>query len=316
MLILAFVIPVTFMSWWWWHRHRIAAMPRQVTLAGGLVGGLYTDAAQHLADVMQQETGVPCQVIPTGGTWDNRAKLIARQVQLAPMQASAVGGEELAVVAPLFYEAVHILIRRDGPVHSIADLAGHTIAVGPTGSGSRHAAELVLDSLNLNATTCPRVDVEWPQLKSMLIPMADQNTQISVAIICIGPGSNIVRELLDDGEWELISLANCVKISLEHPTLRPMTLQRATYRKTYTAETTTLPLDQESENVDPPIETLGTTAFLVCRQDASDALVRATLEALYHQPTLVGLIPANHAAEWQGLAFHPAAREYFHLLSR
>lgn len=322
MLILAILIPLTLLSWSWWHRRRIAAMPGQVVMAGGLVGGLYTDTAQHLADVMQQQTGVPCRVIPTAGTWDNQAKLIAGLVQLAPMQASAVGGEELAVVAPLFYEAVHVLVRRDGPVQSIADLSGHAIAVGPLGSGSRRAAELVLDSLQLDDTACPRINVDWPELKSMLVPAAGEKTEVSVAIICIGPGSKLVRGLLADGSWQLISLTGSVAISQQHPTLRPMILQRSAYQNAYTAETPRPPAGNAKDVTianaidDATIETLGTTAFLVCRQDASDALIRATLAALYRQPTVVGLIPADHAAEWQGLAFHHAAREYFHLLSK
>nr|WP_146392595.1 serine/threonine-protein kinase [Allorhodopirellula solitaria] len=322
LLVLAILLPVMLLAWSWWDSRRIAAMPSQVSLAGGLVGGLYTDAAQHLADVMQQQSGVPCHVLPTRGTWDNRAKLIAGEVQLAPMQASAVGGEELAVVAPLFYEAVHVLVRRDGPVRTIADLAGQRIAVGPSGSGSRRAADLVLDSLQLDAEVCPRVEVEWPQLKEGLPSDSGQQRGVSVAIICIGPGSKLVRDLLADGDWELISLSGSVEISLQHPTLRPMILQRSAYRNTYTAETASQPVaegDPGAEDGSTPaiasdeggIETLGTTAFLVCRRDASDALVQATLESLYHRPTLVGLIPANHAAEWQGLAFHRTAREYF-----
>lgn len=328
MLLLAIFIPLLLVSWSWWHRRTIAAMPRQVVIAGGLDGGLYTDTSQHLADVMQQQTGVPCRVIPTGGTWDNQAKLIAGQVQLAPMQAAAVGGEELAVVAPLFYEAVHVLVRRDGPVQTIADLPGHSIAVGPRGSGSRRAAELVLDSLELDETTCPRIDIDWPEFRTMLVPDAGEKTEVSVAIICIGPGSKLVRGLLADGSWELISLTGSVAISEQHPTLRPMILQRSAYRDSYTAEATlpntgstnaeenAVPTGPIASEDDATIETLGTTAFLVCRHDASDALIRATLAALYHPPTVVGLIPADHAAEWQGLAFHHAAREYFHLLSK
>ena len=177
----------------------------------------------------------------------------------------------------------------------------------------------MLDSLDLDADTCPRIDVEWPQLKSMLVPTSPDEDRVSVAIICIGPGSELVRGILADGSWELISLTGSVAISLQHPTLLPMILQRSTYRNTYTAKASLREADNDSPTTgdeDATIETLGTTAFLVCRQDASDALVQAALEALYRSPTLVGLIPADHAAEWQGLAFHRAARAYFHLLAK
>nr|WP_081613721.1 serine/threonine-protein kinase [Rhodopirellula sallentina] len=302
---LAIVLPLMFLLGNWWHRHRIAAMPQQVRLAGGLVGGLYTTASQHLADAIGESTGAVCEVVPTSGTMDNRTRLLSGEVQLGPMQASAIGGDQLAVVAPLFYEAVHVLVRRGGPVQSIADLVGEPIAVGPEGSGSRRAAELILDSLKLDEATCPRVVTQWPTLNDASVTYQEDDGLPSVAIICIGPGSELVRGLLARGSWELISLTGSVSIALQHPTLRPMTLERTDYPTPETSGVT-----EESSL----IETLGTTAFLVCRRDASDALVVAALEALYREPTLVGLIPKGRAAEWQGLAFHDAARRYFNAI--
>gem|GEM_PF-4244395 len=63
----------------------------------------------------------------------------------------------------------------------------------------------------------------------------------------------------------------------------------------------------------PPsgIHTVGTTAFLVCRDSAPDPLIESTLQALYEEPSIVGLIPARQAAEWQGLAFHRISRRYY-----
>ncbi|MCM2373331.1 serine/threonine-protein kinase [Aporhodopirellula aestuarii] len=310
LLLLMILVPILFLMGSWWHRHRIAAMPRQVRLAGGVVGGLYTDASEHIANAIGNITGSTCDVVSTQGAIDNRSRLLAGEVHLAPMQASAIGGDQLAVVAPLFYEAVHVLVRSDGSVKSIADLAGHSIAVGPEGSGSRRAAELILDSLNLDEDVCPRVVIEWPTLSEVPSESKHEGEIPSVAIICIGPGSELVRDLLAEGRWELIPLTGSISIALQHPTLLPMTLQRAEYP--------TPVLRSASASTDESvIETLGTTAFLVCRRDASNALVRATLEAIYSEPTLVGLIPASRAAEWQGLVtFHAEAREYFNAIEQ
>jgi hypothetical protein len=60
------------------------------------------------------------------------------------------------------------------------------------------------------------------------------------------------------------------------------------------------------------IATVGTTAFLTATLESPSELIVAALEELYRDPPLRhGLIPKNRAAEWQGLAFHPAARRYF-----
>ena len=51
------------------------------------------------------------------------------------------------------------------------------------------------------------------------------------------------------------------------------------------------------------IPTVGTTAFLAARYDTPGELVQAAIDVLYQPPPLiVGLIPSDQAAEWQGLA--------------
>lgn len=296
MIAMLFLMPVGLLSGAWLQHRAASAMPRQIRLAGGLAGGLYTETSRHLGTRMAEIGGVDFDVSPTGGTRDNRERLIRGEVHLAPMQASAVGGEQLAVVAPLFYEAVHILIRKDGPVRSIAQLHGHPIAVGPEGSGSRRAAELVLDSLQLGPDDCQRVVMKWPRLKSASTTESADDVP-SIAIICIGPGSDLVQELLVGQQWQLMSLTGSVTIALQHPTLRPMTLSAKAYPGAM------LP--------DEGIETVGTTAFLVAHRNSPDRLVELALTSLYREPAIVGLIPAKRAAEWQGLAFHRAARAYF-----
>lgn len=297
MIAMVFLMPLGLLTGVYLQYRSAAAMPTHVRIAGGLPGGLYTVASRHLGEALAASVGVSYEVSQTGGTWDNRDRLLNGEFHLAPMQASAVGGEELAVVAPLFYEAVHVLVRRDGPVQSIGDLDGNRIAVGPEGSGSRRAAELVLDSLHLDESACPRIVLKWPRLREVSVGNPVDSEVPSVAIICIGPGSDLVQGLLADETWRLIPLKGGVKISLQHPTLRPMTLAPGSYPNV------TLPKEG--------IETVGTTAFLVSHRSAPDRLVETALKALYQEPVLTGLIPAKNAAEWQGLAFHRAARTYF-----
>lgn len=313
-------LPLLFLLGFYLQRRSMGAMPSRVEIAGGLPGGLYTAASQHLADKLEADTGVSCHVEGTQGSWDNRQRLLDGRFDLAPLQASAVDGETLSVVAPLFYEAVHVLVRTDPAtgqprVEDVGSLAGHRIAVGPEGSGSRHAAEMVLDSMRLPADVCPRVVATWPSLQQ-----SDDERLPDVAMICIGPSSVLVSQMLGfthvvnennvrgPGEapvdetshrpaWQLMPLPDVVAIALQHPTLRPMTIDADAY-----------------PGADLPatgVQTVGTTAFLVSRHDAPDTMVRAALEALYRPPTLTGLIPAGRAAEWRGLAFHPAARRYY-----
>ena len=92
--------------------HRIRqAMPQQVYIAGGSDGGIYTEVSRKLSQRLQANHDVNVIVTPTEGSVDNRERLLAGEIHLAPMEASAISGDTLCVVAPLFYEAVHV----DGP---------------------------------------------------------------------------------------------------------------------------------------------------------------------------------------------------------
>jgi TRAP transporter TAXI family solute receptor len=274
--------------------HYTEVMPEQVSFAGGIDRGMYNGVSASLAERISKRTGSEVSVVPSGGSMDNRRRLLEDRVDIAPLQASAISGDELCVIAPLFYEAAHLLARDHNGVISADQLAGHPIAIGPSGSGSRKTAEMILNSLKLSADETPRVIVGWDQL--------DQPDAPDVALVCVGRGSSLVADLLDSG-WRLLPIPESISISLQHPTLRPLTISRGDYDT-----------DQIPES---GIPTVGTTAFLAARRDAPSELVQITLEALYEPPPLfVGLIPRERAAEWQGLDFHATARKYFSSLEQ
>jgi eukaryotic-like serine/threonine-protein kinase len=295
-----------------WMRHR-EAMPDRVRIGGGMNGGAYEGVAETLATALMSRFPLTAEAIASDGSVENRQKLLAREVDLAPLQASDIRGDELCVVAPLFYEAVHLLTREEpAAIRSIDDIAGMRVAVGPTGSGSRQAAEFIFASLAWDHESISRVVLPWRDLNKENAPR--------VAIICGGLGSPLIAELLAQEQWHLVPIPNGIEISLQHPTLRPMTIEPRHY--------------PDGRLPQGGVPTVGTTAFLAARTRAPSALVTAVLEALYLDAdrsdgdtnargdsdvaaravpsrTIVGLIPRHHAAEWQGLAFHPAARHFF-----
>lgn len=271
------------------YRH---TMPRKLTIAGGLEGGIYTEVARQIKKQLEVSSSMDITILPSGGSLENRNLLSRGVVDLAPLQASAVGGENLCVVAPLFYEPVHLLARNDSGVDSIDDLPGHRIAVGPATSGSRLAAEMVLESMGYGEDVLRRVVLPWSKLE---LPGAPD-----IAVVCIGRRSRLVSELLEDGRWKLvpISQTRVNEITFDHQTLRPMTIPAVDYPD----------FGLPSQG----ILTVGTTAFLATRLDAPDPLVTEVLRQLYSDSIEIrGLISRQYATEWQGLSFHPAARRFY-----
>ena len=264
------------------------AMPRQIAIAGGLDGGLYNQWSSNLADSIRRLAPVQTTVIPSAGSLDNRQMLLRGRVDLAPMQFTAVSGDAVAVVAPLFYEIVYVMSRRDRDIATIEDLRRRRVAVGGPGSGSAAAAALIFASIPIDAS-----QIELLAIDDVDDPAAD----VDAAVFCLGRGSRRIDSMLRQGRWRLIAIPTAVEIALRHPTLRPMRIAAA-----------------DHPDIDLPpagIATVGTTGFLAARHDAPGELVHATLEALYEHPPSDELIPRGQAAEWQGLALHWAAREFY-----
>ncbi|MGB7327736.1 MAG: serine/threonine-protein kinase [Rubripirellula sp.] len=295
MLLILLLTPITaagLATMWYQHKDSI---PQNIRIAGGLDGGIYSDLSLVLGTRVDRQHGTLTEVVTSNGSLDNRRRLMNYQIDLAPMQASVINGDDLCVVAPLFYEVLYVLARQDSDVVSMADLTGHRIAVGPEGSGSRTTAELIFDSLELDDQAVRREVIAWNDLA---IADGKADERVDVAMICIGRGSPIVTGLLADGKWRLVPVNEGIQIALQHPTLRPMSIDAADHPGIE------LPLGG--------IPTVGTTAFLAARHDTPGELVTAMLEALYQDPEpCIGLIPRRRAAEWQGLAFHSAARKFY-----
>lgn len=302
MLSLLIIVPLLAVGAMSLSRYVDQQIPSTVRIAGGLEGGVYDDFSRTLARQLEMICQAETEVVSSGGSLDNRSRLISGEVHLAPMQAGAMGYDDLCVVAPLFFEAIHVLVRVESPLTHVDQIGGHEIAVGPTGSGSRLATEMLLESLGFPPSTTPRRVLGWPELvASGYAELPADPPQI--AIICIGKQSRLVQSLISGvdgkpGRWRLLGLPSAIEISLQHPILRPMGISTADY------PTANLPPEG--------IATVGTTAFLAAKWRTPDRLVTAALEAIYKLPAeFPGLISRDRATEWQGLGFHPAARRYF-----
>jgi len=295
-LCLAIFLPIVTLSAMLVVRAREQRMPSSVRVAGGLDGGVYDDLSGELARRIAGNTGSKVAVIRSGGSIDNHELLVSGDVDIAPMQAIAMTGDRLGVIAPLFYEAIHIMVRGESDIGSTTDINGHQIAVGLPGSGSRLAAEMVLESLDLTPKSAPRVSISWPDLNRS--GDADLRSLPDVAVICIGKGSRLGASMLSGNRWRLLPLDSAIEISLQHPSLKPMTIMPADY--------------PEIELPTGGISTVGTTAFLVGKFTAPDDLVTQTLIALYQSPPISnGLIARRQAMEWQNLSLHRAARRFY-----
>jgi TRAP transporter TAXI family solute receptor len=132
---------------------------------GGLIANVISGPPGSMACDLGGSCGVPgliAAAVSTQGSIDNVKEMASGMVDLALCQANiardAYTGnglyagkpvETLRVIANLFPEAVHVVVREDGGSKSIDELKGKRVSVGEENSGTLATAKIVLRGYNL-----------------------------------------------------------------------------------------------------------------------------------------------------------------------
>ncbi|MCA9173491.1 MAG: protein kinase [Planctomycetales bacterium] len=282
-------------------QYAASRMPHTVGIAGGVAGGVYDQQATLLAGAIQAKGQCKTKVLNTAGALANRQALLTGDAQLALLQASALDGDELAVVAPLLNELIYVIVRR-GRVERWEELSGARMAVGAEGSGMAGTAALVLrDS---GATT---VHEHFTALGT------DKGRSLDGAVVTMGRGGKQLAALLSSGDWQLLPPPEQVLERLTaDPWFRPAKITDEAGGEG-PGDGTQRPVAGQSARL---IATVSTPAFLACRRGAPAAMVRQALQCLYEDETASGVdapdrISLAEAIHWNFMPLHPAAREYF-----
>jgi hypothetical protein len=276
-----------------WSQFRDNSLPNRITIASGSPGGMYYDLAGKISDRMKTGSGREPTVTSTNGSVENLKQLLDKHADVALMQESTVRADQVAVVAPLFFEPIHILIPADSKIQSILDLKGQEVVLGSKDSGTRQAALKLLKYFGMSEKDIDLVESDWNTqgIRAKKLPM----------FAVIKAEQPALADLLTSAEYRLLSIDDAPKMTLAEPMFRLYQFSPGSYRG----------------SIQEPVSSLATAAMLVVRRDAPSRLVEECLAALYQSETLAdGLIAKEMAAEWQGLPFHPAARRYFEKLQR
>ncbi|MEM9379187.1 MAG: serine/threonine-protein kinase [Planctomycetota bacterium] len=264
-------------------------LPDRVRLASAVPGGEYHQLCEDLAPALGAALDRPTVVLETAGSRENRTLLLEGTADLALVQATAVRADELAVVAPLYHDLVHLVVRRESEIESPADFRGRRVSIGLAGSGMVTSSARLLDHFGL-------AEEDLLEPLAHFTALAD-DARYEAAIVTTGPRNGDLVELLATGAFRLLPLDAADRADLVGPTFRSALVREGDYAG--------LPAGE--------VPTISTTTFLATSPRASDRLVTEALEALYggSLDETLDLLTPEEAAEWQMVDLHPAARAFY-----
>lgn len=125
----------------------------RLRLATGPAGAVYREMGGALAQVWNEVWGREVvEVVPTDASVDNRDLLLAGEVQLGfvNVDVGQADRDRLPALLRVFDSVVHLVVREDSPVTSMADLQGRRVALGLPGSGTRFTCERLLENAGVS----------------------------------------------------------------------------------------------------------------------------------------------------------------------
>jgi TRAP transporter TAXI family solute receptor len=208
--------------------------------------------------------------------------------------AAAATNTPLRALGRIYDDYVHIVVRSDSPLRSVADLAGRRVAVNTPGSGTALVAGRVIKAAGISVLESDLgVADGMAALEQQKLDAVIWSGGIPTPSIAATAGRTRLR-LLPLGD-----LASTL---------------RATYGSVYRPATIPPGRYPGTEEV----ATLASPNLLVARADADSAMVRAVLSTIFDRRDAIGArVPAANATDrrtaiWTGkLDLHPAALEYY-----
>lgn len=121
-------------------------------IATGSTGAVYYRYGMAIADLAKRYLpNVHASVLPTNASKDNVVAVLGNQAEVGFSQADTAGEGakavpgQLAALARIYDDYVHLVVSRDSPIVTVDDLRGKRVSVGVAGSGTAGTADHILD---------------------------------------------------------------------------------------------------------------------------------------------------------------------------
>ena len=289
---LMFTVLLASLLTWYFTRE---TFPGRIRIGAGSTGGLYYEFAERIKELLEARFPMKVEVVETSGTSSNRERLLSPGgpggVDLAVLQDGAVSMTDLYLVAPLYRELLHVIVRKDRNIESVAGLEGKRVAVGPDDSGMQATAENLIAHYQLEVS---RQAVSFSRLLT--------DPSLDAAIVTSGLLGSDLRKILIDERFDLLAVEDAEAFEEKHFFFRSAVIPKGLYsEKPYPTPSADL-------------KTIATTASLVAGSSVNEQLVEALTGLIYEselRQEFLLLMDREEAAQLSSLRLHPASRKYF-----
>lgn len=273
-----------------------AGQSRVIRIATAASGGYYYEYGAMLKEMIEQQGRYDVELLETRGSVENRSLLLKQDADLAIIMIGSATLRNLELVAPLWQDFMHVIVRRDSPIKSVMDLPGHNIALGAEGSGFRAQSMMLLNHLGIDAG---RIGMNQLYFTRLL-----DTPELEGAIVTTGLLNPDMKSVMMSGEFRLLPLDFVEGYAQHYSHINTTQILSGSYTSAAG------PLPQQDT------QTLGTLAVLAARPGLPDDLIDTLNQVLFSEelrrkaPTMVNINPLEDRL-LQFTPMHPASARHF-----
>ena len=229
------------------------------------------------------------------------------QADLASMAYDGAGAfaadgpmPRLRAVSSLFPEALHVVVRSDSPIRSVAELAGKIVAIGESGSGTAANAKMLLTAAGFGENDVTRKNLRPSQAAEEI-----KAGTVDALIIAGSYPVPAIQELATATPIRLVPVTGAVaaKLEQEFSAYAPTAIPAGSYH-----------------NVDTDTPSVGFSALWVVGADADADLVHGITQAVWSEGAAKlfgGIAPIGKqikladALKGISVPLHPGAERFY-----
>jgi TRAP transporter TAXI family solute receptor len=251
---------------------------RLVTIASGSDQGIYFQVASEICRLTSEDKathGYRCGAIPTDGSEENLALLLAGEVDFAIVQSDTLyfaaqqHPDQLLAVLATHAEPLTLVTTPDSGIKKALDLDGKTLNIGILGSGTNTSIKRLTAEVK-GWKQAPELQQEssWEAFESLCLGEIDAYAAI------IGHPNRLVNLTSKRCDIQFISVNSAALIG-DDGKLPPYLMPGVVPGRLYRGNKQKTP-------------TVSFSANLVTRKDVDPAYVKAVAEAVFNQKQLFG----------------------------
>ena len=248
---------------------------KEYTISSGKPGAGYHLFASKLVELGEKPSiALSFKEVESEGRVENLQRLGRGEVDFALVQQGEALSKDVRVVAEVYREIVHIVVRKDAGVNSFSDLKGKRLSIGLAGSGTQIVSHQLLEHYRLSEGVMtlhelsPQESVDGVlkgELDGFILATALRAPVIEKAM-----ASGLVRHVSMGAADDLASSAHGISSRYRH--LQPTVIAKHAFG-----------CGEKSDEVLPKkaITVLSIPSFLVCHEQVHESAVHAVTKAIY-----------------------------------